>query len=218
MHWRRELSWNPRDLAWRIAVLFMIGSAVFAVASFPLYAQNVDPGIVGTTFVIGSFIFTAASLSAFVQVITDREGTKVLLWQPDRKLWWAALVQLAGTLFFNFSTIHATIDGLSTEQTNHLVWAPDLYGSTCFLVASQIAWHHVCGRMWCSRRNDCEWWSAILNYVGAIFFMFAAIAAFTIDTDEVLNATIVNSGTFAGAICFFVGAYLLLPQARTRTG
>jgi hypothetical protein len=99
MHWRRELSWNPRDLGWRIAVLFMIGSAVFAVASFPVYAQNVDPGIVGTTFVIGSFVFTAASLSAFVQVITDREGTKVLLWQPDRKLWWAALVQLAGTLF-----------------------------------------------------------------------------------------------------------------------
>ena len=48
--------------------------------------------------------------------------------------------------------------------------------------------------------------------------MFAAIAAFTIDTDEVLNATIVNSGTFAGAICFFVGAYLLLPQARAQTG
>jgi hypothetical protein len=57
-----------------------------------------------------------------------------------------------------------------------------------------------------------------LNYVGSIFFMFSAIAAFTIDTDEVLNATIVNSATFAGAICFFVGAYLLLPQARAQTG
>jgi hypothetical protein len=31
----------------------------------------------------------------------------------------------------------------------------------------------------------------------------------------VLNITIINSGTFAGAVCFLVGAYLLLPTARS---
>jgi len=30
--------------------------------------------------------------------------------------------------------------GLSTEQTNRLVWAPDFFGSIAFLVASHLAW------------------------------------------------------------------------------
>jgi hypothetical protein len=30
-------------------------------------------------------------------------------------------------------------------------------------------------------------------------------------TDDVVNIVIVDGGTFLGAVCFFVGAYLLLP-------
>jgi hypothetical protein len=29
--------------------------------------------------------------------------------------------------------------------------------------------------MWCSRREDRDWWSTILNYAGSIFFMFADV-------------------------------------------
>ncbi len=57
-----------------------------------------------------------------------------------------------------------------------------------------------------------DWWAAALNYVGSIFFMLSAIASFTLTTTgEELNTTIVNSGTFLGAVCFLVGAYVLLP-------
>ena len=223
MHWRRELSWNPHDLGWRIAALFMTGSFIFALGSLPPYSQNVDPGTVGVTFVIGSLIFTAGAYSAFVQVINDGGGAneshhfRYWAWQPSRRLWWAATVQLAGTLFFNASTVDAMIDGLSTEQTNRLVWAPDVFGSTCFLIASHLSWLYVCKRLWCVRGDDPDWWGAFLNYLGSILFMFAAIAAFSLTTtDEELNTTIVNSGTFAGAVCFFVGAYLLLPAAGDR--
>ena len=219
MKWRRELTWNPNDLGWRIATLFMVGSFIFALGSFPPYSQNVDPGAVGITFVVGSVIFTLAAYSSFVQVINDDgadggDRVRYWAWQPSRRVWWAAVVQLSGAVFFNFSTIDAMIDGLSAEQTDRLVWAPDLFGSTCFLIASHLGWLVVCGRLWCVRRDEPDWWGALLNYVGSILFMASAIAAFTLTTtDEELNTTIVNSGTFAGAACFFVGAYLLLPAA-----
>ena len=223
MQWRRELSWNPADLGWRIAALFMIGSVIFALGSFPLYAQNVDPGAVGITFVVWSIFFTAAGYSAFLQVINDGNSAvssdRFRYWalQPGRILWWAAGVQIAGTLFFNASTTRAMIDGLSTEQTNRLVWAPDFFGSTCFLVASHLGWLYMCDGPWCVRREDSDWWSALSNYLGSILFMFAAIAAFTLPTtDEEINTTIVNSATCAGAICFFVGSYLLLPSVVPR--
>jgi hypothetical protein len=220
MQRRRELTWNPHDLGWRVAVLFMTGAFIFALGSFPLYSQNIDPGAVGITFVVGSIIFTSAAYSSFVQMINDGDSAngsdhfRYWAWQPSRTLWWAAIVQLVGTLFFNATTIDAMIDGLSTEQTDVLVWAPDFFGSACFLIASHLAWLYVCGRLWCVRRDDADWWGALINYAGSILFMFSGIAAFTLPTtgDE-LNTTIVNFGTFAGAICFFVGAYLLLPAA-----
>ena len=216
MQWRRELTWNPGDRGWRVAALFMVGSFLFALGSFPPYSQNVDPGAVGITFFVGSVIFTAAAYSAFVQEINDDGSADVRYWawQPGSKAWWSAAVQLVGTLFFNVNTLDAMIDGLSTEETDILVWAPDFLGSVCFLVASHLAWLVVCGRLWCVRRDDADWWGAVLNYAGSILFMFAAIAAFTLPTTgEELNTTIVNSGTFAGAACFFAGAYLLLPPA-----
>ena len=118
-------------------------------------------------------------------------------------------------MLFNLNTIDALLDSLDTEQTNRLVWAPDFFGSIAFLVASHLAWLVVCQRLWCVRRDDADWWVAALNYVGSIFFMLSAIASFTLTTTgEALNTTIVNSGTFLGAVCFLVGAYLLLPPAR----
>ena len=220
MQWRRDLTWNPHQRGWRIAVLFMTGAFIFALGSFPPYSQNIDPGAVGVTFVVGSIIFTSAAYSSFVQVINDgnsgdgSDHLRYRAWQPSHTLWWAAIVQLVGTLFFNATTIAAMIEGLSTEQTDRLVWSPDFFGSICFLVASHLAWLVVCGRLWSVRRDDPDWWGALLNYLGSILFMFSAIAAFTLPTTgEELNTTIVNSGTFVGAACFFVGAYLLLPAA-----
>jgi hypothetical protein len=92
MRWRRSLTWNTRDLSWRIASLFLVGSFLFALGSFPPYSQAVDPGVVGVTFVVGSIFFTAAGYSQFFQTIneTDRaRGVRFLAWQPRRILWWA---------------------------------------------------------------------------------------------------------------------------------
>jgi hypothetical protein len=121
-------------------------------------------------------------------------------------------VQLVGTVLFNLNTIRAAFDSLDTEETNRLVWAPDFFGSIAFLIASHLAWVVVCHGLWSVRRDDAAWWVAAVNYLGSIFFMASAIASFTLTTTgEMVNTTIVNSGTFLGAVCFLLGAYLLLP-------
>ncbi len=130
------------------------------------------------------------------------------------------MIQLAGTLLFNVNTIDAMITTFDVEETNRLVWSPDFFGCIAFLVASHLYW-------WDTRRRrdghgneprDSEWWSSLLNYIGSVFFMASALAAFTLPTTgEVVNITIVNSGTFIGAICFLVGSYVLLPAADRHT-
>jgi len=220
VQWHRELTWNPGELGWRVAALFMTGASLFALGSFPLYSQLVDGRLVGITFVIGSLFFTSAGYSQFLQVINgpEEEGGdapdsfRFWAWQPARVLWWATFVQLVGTLLFNISTIDAMADSLTVEESNRLVWAPDFLGSISFLIASHLGWTAVCHRLWCVRRDDPDWWGALLNYVGSIFFMASAIASFTLETTgDARNITVVNVATFAGAACFFVGAYLLLP-------
>src|SRR6478672_5757925 len=84
----------------RIGILFMVGSACFAVASLP-YASSVSQKAVAITYFAGSLFFTTA---AFEQLRTARgEGNEV----------GAAAIQFAGTLFFNVSTFAAMSDKLS---------------------------------------------------------------------------------------------------------
>src|SRR5215218_1775233 len=77
----------------------------------------------------------------------------------------------------------------------------------------------ACGGRWDVRRDDAEWWLAALNGVGSVFFMLSALASFTLrTTGNEVNTTVVNSGTFLGAICFLAGAYLLLPAPADAPG
>jgi len=222
MQWRRRVKWTPRDPEWRITVLFIAGSALFALGSFPPYSQLVDGRVVGITFVIGSLLFTAAALDAAARVIDEdrNDGTRTRWWSESRvaRLRWAAVIQAAGTLLFNVNTIAAMVTTFSVEETNRLVWAPDFLGCIAFLVASHLYWRDTRSRRDNHDTNDPSWWSAMLNYVGSVFFMASAITAFTLKTTgEAINIAIVNTGTFLGAICFLVGAYLLLPPSQPQT-
>lgn len=221
MVWRRQLSWSPGRLEWRVSVLFMAGATLFAVGSFPAYSTVVPGTVLGVTFVVGALFFTSAAYSQFLEVVNRSRPSesyepppkfRLWAWQPVRILWWATVVQLAGTLLFNVSTIDAMADSFDVQEENRLVWAPDMFGSIAFIVASHLGWRDTCGSHWCVRRDDSDWWIAALNYLGSIFFITAAIASFTLPTTgEILNITLVNVGTFCGAVCFFVGAYLLFP-------
>ncbi len=225
MQWRRGVHWTPLDPEWRITMLFIVGSALFALGSFPPYSQLVDGRVVGITFVIGSIFFTTAAITAAVRVIDEdrNDGTRTRWWSESRvaRLRWAAVVQAAGTLLFNVNTIDAMITTFDVEETNRLVWAPDFLGCIAFLVASHLYWWDTRTRRQGDRNDthDSEWWSSLLNYVGSVFFMASALAAFTLPTTgEAINIAIVNTGTFLGALCFLVGSYVLLPPASSKVG
>jgi hypothetical protein len=198
--------WAPDARAWWIGVLFMVGSACFAVGAAPGYVDLVGVKADGVTFFVGSLFFTSA---AFLQFREAANGTSL-----DR---WACGIQLAGTLFFNVSTGHALATNLSAAEIDQRVWRPDAFGSVCFLVASELALYAVARRWFSWRPRLTAWWIAMLNLVGSVAFGVSAVASFVIvDSGVVRNAQRANLGTFVGAVCFFVGAFLLLPE-RIRT-
>ena len=170
MQWRREVRWNIGDLGWRVGALFVIGSFCFALGSFPPYAHWIDPRAVAVTFAVGSVFFTSAGYSQFLQALNEDATTFRYLGFRNTLFWWATAVQLAGTIFFNISTFGALVEGLDTQQENRLVWAPDIFGSIAFLVASHLAWMQLSGRFWYRNTDDPDWWSSMLNYLGSVFF------------------------------------------------
>jgi hypothetical protein len=176
----------------RIGILFMIGSGCFAVASLP-GASSVSDKAVGVVYFVGSIFFTTA---AFEQLRVAR-GTGTAMW--------AAGIQFAGTLFFNVTTFFGMYHHFSTHTSNLLVWSPDAFGSTCFLVSSVLAEIAVLHAALQVRR------SATLNLIGSVAFGISAIAGYVVpDTDELVNAALATSMTLVGALCFLWAAKILV--------
>ena len=135
-------------------------------------------------------------------------------WEPRRIDWLAAAVQLAGTVFFNISTFAAMKHGLSTGQSNRRVWAPDAFGSVCFLISSELAFAEVCHRWVCLRRRSLSWRIVALNLLGSIAFGAAAVASLLEPSSgEPISARLANGGTALGGVCFLVAALALMPEA-----
>ncbi len=144
---------------------------------------------------------------------TPQQHFRLAAWEPRRIEWWATAVQFAGTLFFNISTFNALLANLSLTQTDRLVWTPDVFGSTCFLIASGLAWFEVCKSLWCWRSHELPRWITALNLTGSIAFGISAVPAFVVPTTgSPINILLVNLGTFVGALCFLVGALWLVPE------
>ena len=214
--------WEPGAIGWWIADLFMVGSACFAAASAPGVSSAVSPAVVGGVFFLGSAFFTAAAYLQYVQSINNSisadssvgppRRVRLLAWQPALLGWWITIVQLVGTVFFNLNTAHALQQGLSVKQADLRVWTPDFLGSICFLLASWLAVMEIRdGRRlgW----GDVSWRIVMINLAGSVLFMASAIAAFVRPaTGDLAAATVANTGTFLGALCFLWGARLLLDE------
>ena len=124
-------------------------------------------------------------------------------------------MQLIGTVFFNITTFAATRTDLTLDQARHLIWAPDLVGSICFLVASWLAYSEVNRTVRPHPDGSTGWWIAAVNMAGSVAFGIAAIAArYLHTTGEIANITLVNVGTFVGAV-LPVGAILLPVESAT---
>ena len=206
---------------WWIAVLFAIGSLLFALGAVPGYASAVGASWDAVTFFTGSLFFTAAGFLTYREAVDagpQPPGTarrRFFVFQPGRIDWLATAVQSARTVFFNVSTGVAMVSDLSAQAAHRHVWPSDAFGSVCFLIASALAWFEAChGRAaWRPRSWSWSWWITLLNLTGSVAFGVSAVAGYiSPSTGQIHNAELTNLGTFVGALCFLAGALLLLPE------
>jgi hypothetical protein len=218
--------WAPFAMDWWMGVLFAVGSICFALGSFPLYATAVGTTPDNITFFAGSIFFTTASFLQYMEVASapadlvgqHRNGLGSLLRLRHRRIdWWAAGIQLIGTVWFNRTTLSALLVGLGASPEHHPIWRPDALGSICFLVASWLAWAEECDGPFAWRPSRISWWITALNLGGSVAFGISAVASYVTSSGQLLSVALTNLGTFVGAVCFLIGAVLLLPE-RTLEG
>src|SRR5688572_3265034 len=113
---------------------FAVGALCFVAAPFPGYLELVGPDADAVTYFVGSIFFTCGGALQVWLALRERRSPG-----PGRAAWWAAVIQSAGTLFFNATTYRALDAALSDPQYDKLVWRPDALGSICFLVSGAIA-------------------------------------------------------------------------------
>jgi hypothetical protein len=213
--------WRPDRPAWWVGTLFAIGSILFLVPALAALGSTAD--WIGVAFFCGSIFFTSASVLQLVLAAelphrlrprAERRPLRPRAWLPATADWISAAIQCPGTVLFNFNTFDAMNTALTTRQTNVRVWAPDAIGSALFLVSSAVAFAST-GRAWLSwRPRDLDWWIPGLNLLGSVAFGASAIAAFDRPaTGEAVSDQVANAATALGALCFLIGALLLLPQA-----
>jgi hypothetical protein len=185
-----------------MALAFSLGSVCFLIGPIPGYADLVGATADAVTFFVGSVLFTiGGALQTWDAAAgrADRGG--------GRAAWWAAVIQSAGTVFFNFSTFRALQTVLSSADYDRLVWRPDLFGSICFLISGAIAYRASARRGWRPERTGPGWWQPLVNLLGCVFFGVSAIAAYVLPTTgSMVSETIANVNTCAGAACFLACA------------
>jgi hypothetical protein len=187
-----------------MAFCFAVGSTCFLIGPFPGYVQLVGQTTDAVTFFVGSILFTAGgALQSWIAWPERREP-------GGRAAWWSAVVQSAGTLFFNVTTFQAMHVAISSAEYDKLVWRPDWRGSICFLVSGAIAyaasrrrgWHR-----WLPARGGEGWWQPAVNLLGCVFFGVSAVAGYVVPaTGSMIDLAAANWNTSLGAACFLACA------------
>ena len=199
-----------------MALFFALGSTCFLVGPFPGFVQLVGVPTDAITFFVGSILFTAGGA---LQTWLAWEG-----WRSAevgaRAVWWSAIVQSAGTLFFNVTTYQAMHVALTSSDYDRLVWRPDWRGSICFLVSGAIAYRaSPRGGLhgWLPARGGAGWWQPAVNLLGCIFFGISAVAGYVVpSTGSMIDLAAANWNTSLGAACFLACALDTLRTGRAR--
>jgi hypothetical protein len=216
VHWKarghRKQQLGGRGLTWWIGLLFVLGSLCFVLGPIPFYENAVGGSATAMTFFVGSLFFTSAAYLSYLQVVRDI-GRRWFAWAPRHPGFWATLIQLVGTVYFNVTTFTAFLD-VPPDMANRVIWRPDAIGSICFLIASAIAFAEAGHRWWSWRPGQRDWDITALNMWGSVFFGFSALGAYITSSGDLLNAAWANGGTFLGAVCFLVASVLMMPEGR----
>ena len=226
----------PRELGWWLAFAFITGSALFtlgaALAMFPSFLTPWWhlPLVNNLVYVIGSLFFTLGgylqwlqSVNANLDQVLVRSDAGPVRWRwfgfhPRNLGYLASLVQLLGTVLFNFDTSDALFHSLSASEENLVIWSPDLAGSICFLISSGLTYLEAAHRLGYFSFRDLTLWIAMVNFAGSILFQISACADYFLANGTLLWTFGCNGGTFLGGACFLTASYLLIPELFEEAG
>jgi hypothetical protein len=223
--------WAPGDLNWWIGSVFALGSTLFALGSILLLAPglatswSISADSINLIYFLGSIPFTSAAYLQLYQSANvpafgspappspDRHRS-LFGWRPRDIGWLSCALQFIGTLLFNLNTFDAMIPSLSWFQQDLAVWIPDLFGSILFLASGYLAFVETCHAHGAWKPESLSWWITLINLLGCAGFMIAALFAIILPgPGHPEMATLATAFTLQGAICFFLGSVLMLPEA-----
>jgi hypothetical protein len=185
-----------------MALCFALGSMCFFIGPFPGYAKLVGDAADAITFFVGSVLFTAGGALQSWLAWPGRHSR-----EGGRAAWLAAVIQSAGTLFFNVTTFQAMSTAVSASEYDKLVWRPDALGSICFLVSGAIAYGASPRHGWLPVRGRPGWWQPAVNLLGCVFFGISAVAGYVVpSTGSIIDLAAANWNTALGAACFLACA------------
>ncbi|MEV0415196.1 hypothetical protein AB0I68_31505 [Streptomyces sp. NPDC050448] len=201
------------------ALAFTVGGALFALGAW--VAQFGSSGATGARiYFAGGLFFNTGGYASLLQAINaprpeaDAASLAARPWawwsyEPYRIDWLSTFVLFVGTLVFGINLLSSLLQGLSLQQVNRLIWAPDMVGCILFLVSGHLALVEVCHGRPGVRARDLSWWIVAINQLGSVLFLISALAAFTRPaTGSPVNEDIANWGTLTGALCFSAGGVL----------
>ena len=196
--------WAPKARGWWIAVLFAVGSLLFALGAVPGYAQRGrDP--LGrrdllrrlTVLHLGWVFDLPGSRGCRPAERRAPPGGASSSSSPAGSTGGRARCNLPGPCT-STSAPGTRCGSTSTAQAaNQHVWRPDAVGSICFLVASALAWFEVCHGWAAWRPRSWSWWITLANLIGSVAFGVSAVAGdINPATGQLHNAERSNLGTF----------------------
>ena len=225
--------WAPTRLAWWIALLFGIGSALFSFGGLAGAWPEALPSGVGEAsvlnrvFVVGAVFFTTAAWLQWLEAINGdvaeafeaRPRWRWSGWRPRNLGYLSSAIQLVGTIAFNFNTIDATLVGPSWQREDLAVWLPDMLGCACFLAASYLAFAEVSHGVASFEPRSLSWWIAVVNLAGSVAFQIAALYALATPAPATPNSVFLAAlYTGIGGLCFFTGSWLLAAEVFDEEG
>ncbi|MEV6836373.1 hypothetical protein AB0N17_17975 [Streptomyces sp. NPDC051133] len=207
------------------ALAFVVGGLLFAAGAAVAQFGSGDATECASIYFVGGLFFNTGGYVSLLQVINaprhvvggeGRLVTRPWRWwsyEPARVDWLGTFVLFAGTLVFAVNLLDSFLKGLSVQQTNRLIWAPDVIGCLLFLVSGHLGLAEICHGRPCVRARSLGWWIVAVNQVGSVLFMVSALAAFTRPaTGDLVSTGIANWGTLTGALCFSLAGLLQLRE------
>lgn len=224
--------WAPHRLSWWVAVVFVVGSALFTLGALAsLFPQLFGVGqgaalLIDLSYWSGALLFTISIYLWLLEGINDSDyitaGSESgssqrfewFAWQPRRLAFMAPFLFLIGSLLWNLETTLALGETLGwIGEVHRLLALSSIFGSILFLVPSYLQLIEVCHTLLCWQPREISWWLVVFFIVGSAGFVVGAVVGFgLIGLTSISAPLIVKLGYLLGSLFFLIGSYLMLPE------